>query len=1005
MVATDLQAELRPYGAPAKGVIPLDIEPDAAQVPYLDLCRRSQRGRAEPLAHAVVELDNHPVLYVLREDPGPEKLERIRQLLFLRGQADHLALLEPGQLHVFPLGVLSKPWTVDVDTPSATMTIPRLGLAAGPRDDLSRQLHVDLLDLLTRTIGGIVESVEIDRDAALSWVSRAVFFRFLIDREIVRSRHLGKICNAERLEDCFADPAGARATSAWLKSVFNGDLLPVDDRARSLRSQQWTRLCDALTNIMYKAEASGQLRLEWSTLDFGHLPVGILSQVYENYSHRFERDKAQRDSIHYTPRSLAEYVVAEALYEFPEASKARILDPACGAGVFLVASFRALVRARWEETGKRPERGDIRKILYQQITGFDVNETALRLSALSLYLTALELDPAPRPISQLRFENLRGYVLHDVSRRDRLHAAELPPIGSLGSHVSNEHRHLYDLVVGNPPWTTWQVNETAKSLVDALAEQRAEVEEVISGIVARRTLEVEASTDFVMVDKVPDIPMCWRALDWLRPGGRLALMVHARLLFKQTEQGLTARNHLFGSMRVSGILNVTALRETKLWPGIKAPFCILFGENIQPKPYDTFTFVSPYLENDLNRRGIMRVDPSDAKLVTHGELQANPTLLKTLFRGTELDLAVAEKLRRRGYPTLHDYWRHELGLSFEQGWRRGGATSRRSPAPELNGLPKLTPDSAPRDTCRVETTGLERFADEVLARARDEKIYHGPLVLLPKSPRKPDSQQPGVYFSRDSVAFNESFYGFSCDGHAEAEALAHYMLLVLSSDLVVYTILMTSSQFGVERDAYLLLDVLQTHVRPFGDLSDAERKAVRVLAQATLDGRADHHAINEFVFRCHGLNRADIQVVRDTLAVATPFAQAKKNSQSRPTPEQINAFVECLECKLRPFLRRRDVVVKVRFSADLSAPLSPWLFLELGREYDYATEAVREIMGNITDLANDHGASLVTYRHRESGMLIVALLARYRHWTLTRARLLAGEILRLHEDYLVGASA
>ncbi len=1004
MAGTDLQAELRPYGAPAHGVIPLDVEPDSVQVPYLDLCRRSPR--AEPLAHAVVELNNHPVLYVLREDPGPRKLERIRKLLSLRGQADHVALLEPGQLHVFPLVVGSKSWTVDADAHRAPTTIPTLALAAGSRDDLACRIHDDLLDLLSRTIDGVVDSVHIDRDAALSWISRAIFFRFLIDREIVRSRHLAKICDAERLEDCFADPATARATSAWLKSVFNGDLLPVDDRVQSLRSWQWTQLCDALTNIMYKAEASGQLRLEWSTLDFGHLPVGLLSQVYESYSHRFERERAERDSIHYTPRSLAEYVVAEALYDLPEASSARILDPACGAGVFLVASFRALVRARWEETGTRPKRNDIRKILYGQLTGFDVNETALRLSALSLYLTTLELDPAPRPISQLRFENLRGRVLHDVSRPDRPYAAELPPLGSLGAHVGSEHRGRYDLVIGNPPWTSWANAEDSEALVRALAQQRADVEEVVSDIVARRSPEDALPADFTMVDKVPDIPMCWRGLDWLRPGGRLALIVHARLLFKQSEQGLAARNQLFGSMRLSGVLNAAALRQTKFWPGVDAEFCIVFGQNEPPDPADTFTFVSPYLENDLNRRGIMRVDPNDAKLVSYAELQRNPTLFKTLFRGTELDLAVVEKLRRRGYPTLEKYWKEQLGLRSEQGWRRGGAASKRYPAPELSGLPKLTADSAPHDTCRIETAGLDRFAkDPLLARARDEKIYHGPLVLIAQSPRKPDSTKPRAYFSLDRVAFNESFYGFSCDGHPEAEALAQYLLLVLSSDLVVYTTLMTSSKFGVHRDVYLLRDVHQMRVRPFDDLSDTERSAVEELAQATLDGRADRDAINELVFRCHGLKRADVQVVRDTLAVATPFAQSKELAQSRPKDEQVDAFVACLERKLRPFLRRRGVEVKVRSSMALSAPRSPWRFLEIGREFDYAPATVREIMGDITDLANDHGASLVTYRHAESGTLIVALLARYRYWTLTRARLLVGEILRLHEDFLVGASA
>jgi type I restriction-modification system DNA methylase subunit len=124
------------------------------------------------------------------------------------------------------------------------------------------------------------------------------------------------------------------------------------------------------------------------------------------------------------------------------ASGAKILDPAAGAGVFLLTAFRELIAERWRAGGKRPETKTLRSILYNQIAGFDINEAALRFAALGLYLMSIELDPDPRPVNKLRFENLRGRVLHKVNTEDEGEGAAL---GSLGPLVGGHHLGQYDL--------------------------------------------------------------------------------------------------------------------------------------------------------------------------------------------------------------------------------------------------------------------------------------------------------------------------------------------------------------------------------------------------------------------------------------------------------------------------------------------------------------------------------------------------------------------------------
>ena len=150
-------------------------------------------------------------------------------------------------------------------------------------------------------------------------------------------------------------------------------------------------------------------------LIFHRFPVGVLSQAYECYLSKHDKDSQRREGGYYTPRHIAELMVGAAFRTIAsdaDACLARVLDPAAGAGVFLLTAFRHLVAERWRRDGHRPETSTLRSILYEQITGFDINESALRFAALGLYLISIELDPHPEPLQKLAFTNFRGTVLH-----------------------------------------------------------------------------------------------------------------------------------------------------------------------------------------------------------------------------------------------------------------------------------------------------------------------------------------------------------------------------------------------------------------------------------------------------------------------------------------------------------------------------------------------------------------------------------------------------------------
>ena len=967
---SDLFTILERYGAPRNSVVALDAPSGPEQIRYLDLLRSALPEEARPAA--VVESRGRPVLFVAHGD-RPLRLPPLRRALALRADGAFLGIVEPGRLIVRTIELNPESEQeiriASPDDPKAVTVIPELALRPPKTTEQVTAVHNLLFSLLDSATMSMTQA-GLPADDALSLAGRALFLRFLVDRNVIGAADVGHICkNANAFKQCFETTDNVADTSRWLDRTFNGDLLPLTKSVDGgdgawmshLNANARKRICNTLTLIMHRAEPGGQLRFDWGDLDFAHVPIGLLSQVYERHSQRYY-STARETSVYYTPRSIAEYMVDEAFAAMDEPHAAKVLDPAVGGGVFLVAAFRRLVEARWRHDGKRPTTHTIRQILNRQLAGFEINEAALRLTALSLYLTALELDPHPHPITELQFQDLRGSVLFDV----RSNGGNTYELGSLGPAVREAHHRAYDLVIGNPPWTVLKREESYRTAM-------------LAGIrpIVRERLGSERAANFTIPDDVPDLAFLWRSLGWAKPCGHLAFAVHGRLLFKQAPAGRQARADLLEAFHVTGILNGAALRQTDVWPDVDAPFALIFGRNELPAADSAFYFVSPDREDLLNRRGTVRIDPNAATVVQQREAIRTPYLLKTLFRGTALDLAVIEKISARAELSLEEYWK-SLGLESGQGFQIGGSARAQQSAVILHGLPQLT--KIEFGYYRVRTTKLPRFTRPTLLYPRRREIYRAPLVLIPEAP-SPQRAVPRAAIAFADVAYNRSFYGYSTGGRADAELLARYLSLVLNSDLPIYVALLTSGKFGTERDVLHKEDLERLPIRPLDDLSTDQRNQVRRLSDLVLTERADWDDVNAFVAQMYGLNRWDREVMRDTLAVAAPFAGSRRYAQQRPSDVVIAAFARRLAHDLRPFLDS-EIIVR-RTAIERSAP---WIWLAIG-PINPDFEA-RPLVRAAADLAATQIIACT-----KNGGVAIGTLDQQRYWTPTRARLLALHLL------------
>jgi SAM-dependent methyltransferase len=201
---------------------------------------------------------------------------------------------------------------------------------------------------------------------------------------------------------------------------------------------------------------SGQMTLGFWAYDFRFIPVETISAIYEEFMKDADLTKRRNEGAYYTPRHLAETTLHVALENhYAKAKNWRVLDPACGSGIFLVAMFN-LIAEQWRRENstrrKQTKAQALLEILLRQIRGVDTNLDACRIATFSLYLAL--------------FEKLQPIDVDEFKEKVR-HQTFLPPL-LWDKDLTEPKPHIpvilhgdfpdelpldngFDLVIGNPP--------------------------------------------------------------------------------------------------------------------------------------------------------------------------------------------------------------------------------------------------------------------------------------------------------------------------------------------------------------------------------------------------------------------------------------------------------------------------------------------------------------------------------------------------------------------------
>lgn len=313
---------------------------------------------------------------------------------------------------------------------------------------------------------------------------------------------------------------------------FNGEIFKLTnsekETAKELDFQLFALFVEGQVNFADGiGESYGQLSL-WKLYSFNFLPIELISHIYEDFL--ADNEITEKKGVVYTPPYLVQFLVDRVLplnqndedIVFP-----KVLDPACGSGIFLVGVFKRFIQ-RWRKSQnwKRPTSDDVPElisILSRSVYGCDIIPEAVRLSYFGLSLALLDALSPKEIWGNVHFENLLDKNLIAGDFFDVVKSGKIPKD--------------FDLVIGNPPFES------------SLTEPAVQI----------NRLEQEDSERPKLPDNQISLLFLEQSMKLLKEGGNCCLLLPSGPLLYNINS-LDFRSYLLNQYTVQTIWDFTPLR-------------------------------------------------------------------------------------------------------------------------------------------------------------------------------------------------------------------------------------------------------------------------------------------------------------------------------------------------------------------------------------------------------------------------------------------------------------
>ncbi|MCF7809596.1 SAM-dependent methyltransferase [bacterium] len=652
-----------------------------------------------------------------------------------------------------------------------------------------------------------------------SLIGRSIFIRYLEDRGVITSDYYQKVADQNKSWTGLVNEAIKNANNTDNKKSiyvhtlsnkefiytlykqlhidFNGDMFPLDTNEENKVTEDHLRLLQSLLVGKIPQETSGQSQLFFFAYDFKIIPIELISSIYEEF-YSLEKGKSSNQGSFYTPAALVEYVVSQTITEEILDKKPRILDPACGSGIFLVESFRRIVRhlVRKNE-GQRLSADQLRNILKEQITGIEINPEAVRVAAFSLYLALLHYQRPSDILKSPKLPNLT-YKSENKFASSNHHFDILLPFNAfeLEKNISNPNvikrfaSGSFDIIVGNPPWGGSRGKDTQTVIEIKKATEWCEK-------INRSVGNCELSQAFIHLSN-----------DFLREGGRIGLLVSTAVFFNRNDKSLEFRHQWLKETSLSQVVNFAAVRDVFFSKGREAkaiaPFASVVFDKIPPQRNKRFQYWSAKKTAFIGGTQSVLLSLPDLKTLRQESVLHDDELWKIYWWGGHHDEALIHALRLetslQGQLNNGNKLDSVIGLGFSE-------ASKDKPSEWLCNYSEL-PKSAFE---RYGTLKRDKFIDppsDGVERDRNPEppnrnpkrsklpiLYEG-LRLLIRRGIQQKNRADGKLIARlesDSFCFRNFIYGVPINDDMQSNAKV--LLGIIWSSLIRYYLWMTSGSW------------------------------------------------------------------------------------------------------------------------------------------------------------------------------------------------------------------
>ena len=513
----------------------------------------------------------------------------------------------------------------------------------------------------------------------------------------------------------------------------------------------------------------------WRLYSFSHLPVEVISSVYEELL-------TDSKDIVYTPEMIVSTLVDECMpLKIPQ-KDFKIIDVSCGSGIFLVKTYKRIVQwwryEEWKKTGKliKPSLSVLKELLLKSIHGVDIEQDAIRLSVFSLALAILdEVDLDPPTWGQLKFPDLSKNIITQ----------------DFFEFIVSKPNANFDLVIGNPPFNLPPVNGKEPSRKMFFKELND---------------KIGYESEINIPDENPALHFLVQSLKLLKENAVLCFIQPSGPLLYQKD--LSFKKDLFSQNNLLQVIDFTKLAD-KLWGRKNVATATVFIQKTLPNSEDVLHLVANRTFSNSNRL-FLEFDHYDFHIVSKDAIINNPYVWKSNLMGGGRLSQLVERLSN--IPTIGGYLkikRKNNGWVYGDGFIKGKPDAELtdsdfekkkggySEAPHLTGKLCFEPND-------FYESGVKRTFinnDKYYQWPRVKTIFKPPLLLIKKNIGK---RSIPVVLYNESITYKNEIIGI----HAPIEDLNSLKALegsLLNNKVYRFYLALTSSRAGVSRSKSTLL--------------------------------------------------------------------------------------------------------------------------------------------------------------------------------------------------------